>query len=65
MASVGATFTRVMCRPMFINTVMRCLRDRMEINMGTDIHDLSTHIRGKGPATIFGEPSLHCLSHAD
>ena len=31
----------------------------MEINMGTDIHDFSTHIRGKGPATIFGEPSLH------
>lgn len=31
----------------------------MEINMGTDIHDLSTHIGGKGPATIFSEPSLH------
>jgi len=31
----------------------------MEINMGTDIHNLSTHIRGKGLATIFGEPSLH------
>ena len=31
----------------------------MEINMATDIHHLSTHIRGKGAATIFGEPSLH------